>query len=102
MDYGLTFEDVCKKYESYRAQCLRTTNKKEKGCVNPLDKKAEAFKKAYIQDCPLIPYEIAKKFIYYAMLRELGDDDFFYLKKFIEDQGLATIVNNKCFNLCFK
>lgn len=102
MDYGLTFEDVCSKYESFRAQCSTTTKKNETGCVNPLDKKAEAFKKAYIQDCPIIPYDIAKNFIYYAKLRELDDHDFFYLKKFKEDQGLATIVSDKCCNLWCK
>ena len=101
MDYGVTLDDIRQKFESFRAQCA-TTHTKEKGCVTPLDKKAEAYKKAYIQDCPIIPYDLAKKFVYYAKLRGLDDSDFFYLKKFKEDSILATTVNDKCCNLWCK
>lgn len=98
VNYGLTLADVKAKYESFRAQCSTKPSKEEKGCVTPLNKKAEAYKNAYITDCPIIPYDLAKKFVYYAKLRGLEDQEFFYLRKFREDRVLATTVNDKCCN----
>lgn len=100
--YGLTLDEVRAKYESFRSKCSTKPAKQEKGCVTPLDTKANAYKKMYIKDCPIIPYDLAKKFVYYAKLRGLEDQDFFYLKKFREDQVLATTVNDKCCNIWCK
>jgi hypothetical protein len=102
VSYGLTFEDVCRRYESFRSKCSTKPTKQEKGCITPLDTKAEAYKKMYIKDCPIIPYDLAKKFVYYAKLRGLEDQDFFYLRKFREDNVLATTVNDKCCNIWCK
>ena len=102
VNYGMTLNEVRNKYESFRAQCSTKPMKQEKGCITPLNKKAEAYKRVYIKDCPIIPYDIAKKFVYYAKLRGLEDQDFFYLHKFREDSVLATTVNDKCCNIWCK
>jgi hypothetical protein len=50
VDYGDTYEELCYKYESYRARCTKT----EKGCLMPLDMKAKSYQKAAIQRAPII------------------------------------------------
>lgn len=50
VDYGDTYEELCYKYESYRAKCTKTT----KGCLMPLDMKAKSYQKADIHRAPII------------------------------------------------
>lgn len=50
VDYGDTYEELCYKYESYRAKCTKT----EKGCLMPLDMKAKSYQKADIHRAPII------------------------------------------------
>jgi hypothetical protein len=50
VNYGDTYEELCYKYESYRAKCTKT----DKGCLMPLDMKAESYKKADIRRAPII------------------------------------------------
>lgn len=80
VDYGVTYKDVVKRYESYRATCSKKSIDNPvhnvKGCVVPLNKKAESYKIAEIKDCPIIPLNIAKEFVYYAKLRKLPEKDF--------------------------
>ena len=59
VDYGDTYEELCYKYESYRARCTRTG----KGCLMPLDMKAKSYQKAKIVRAPIIDkkYAIALK-----------------------------------------
>jgi hypothetical protein len=63
--YGVTFDDIVKKYESYRAKC----DPKQEGCVMPLDLKANAFKLDKLKDCPIINLELAMLFKDYANKR---------------------------------
>ena len=51
VDYGDTYEEMCYKYESYRARC--DTNK-EKGCIMPLNLKAKSYQNADIHRAPII------------------------------------------------
>jgi hypothetical protein len=76
----LSFSDTQKKYESYRAKCSsshtkQSNNKKNEptGCIIPLNK----FLPEFIpdRDCPIIPYELAKKFIKYAKIRNISDNN---------------------------
>jgi hypothetical protein len=50
VDYGETYEELCYKYESFRARCTRT----QKGCLMPLDMKAKSYQKADIHRAPII------------------------------------------------
>jgi hypothetical protein len=74
--YETTYDDVQERYESFRAKCSKTTDQKEKGCIVPLDKKAESFKKSSIDECSIISYDIAKKFITYAIDRGFNKENF--------------------------
>jgi hypothetical protein len=62
VDYGDTYEELCYKYESYRARCA----KGGKGCIMPLDVKAKSFQKAAIQRAPIIDKKYGDAFIDYA------------------------------------
>lgn len=74
VNYGLSFEDVKKRYECYRAKCSSNANKKYKGCVVPLSKK-NAYTIAEIIDCPIILYEVASLFISLARERGLSEKE---------------------------
>lgn len=50
VSYGVTYEELCYKYESYRAKCTKTG----KGCVMPLDMKSKSYQNADIQRAPVI------------------------------------------------
>lgn len=73
IDYGVTYEDVVARYESYRAIC--GTNK-HKTCDAPVSQKSKSYKIAAIKDCPIIPLELAKKFIPYAKERGMIESEF--------------------------
>jgi hypothetical protein len=50
VDYGDTYEEICYKYNSYRAKCTKA----EKGCKMPLNMKAKSFQKADMHRAPII------------------------------------------------
>lgn len=82
VNYGVAYKDVVKKYESYRASCTKNKPiKDKKGCIMPLDDKAQSYKIASNKNCAIIPVDIAKQFIDYAKLRGLENQEF----KFIEE-----------------
>lgn len=62
VDYGVTYEELCYKYESYRAKCTKTT----KGCLMPLDMKAKSYQKADIHRAPIIDKKYATSLIQHA------------------------------------
>lgn len=78
VDYGITYEDVVDKYESFRAKCGKPS-KTAKGCIAPLDYKAFSFKKLYQFDAPIVPLETVKPFIKLAILRGLDKIYFAFL-----------------------
>jgi len=102
VSYGVTYEDICDKYESYRAKCSKKKVKKEKGCITPLDEKAESYKNAYNKNCPLIPFNISKQFKYYAKLRGLGKEEFYYLEKIKDKEDLTKLMDDKCCSMWCK
>lgn len=75
--YGITLEDFRKKYESFRAKCVK--DKLATGCNMPASDRTFAYKMAYNKDYPVIDIEIAKKFIPYAKLRGFTEDDFSFI-----------------------
>ncbi len=82
INYGITYEDVVDRYESFRAKCGKT-DPAVKGCVAPLDYKAFSFKKLYNLDAPIIELDIVKSFINLAKERGL-DERWFGLVKIAE------------------
>jgi len=50
VNYGETYQEMCYKFESYRAKCTKT----DKGCLMPLDIKAKSYQKAKIIRSPII------------------------------------------------
>ncbi len=89
VNYGVSYEDVVKRYESYRAKCDKT--KKEPGCIMPLSQKACSYKVAAVKDCPVISAELAKQFVYYGELRGVPKEDMHY----ISSSNIKDMVSNK-------
>ena len=79
--YGVTYEDIVKKYESYRAKCLKQKEYEPKGCVYPLRDKATAYIMATYKECAIIPIEFALNFYEYAKKRGLVENDFYFIDK---------------------
>jgi hypothetical protein len=94
VNYLVTFEDVKKRYESYRAVCDKH-NKEEKGCVMPLNKKALSYKISYLKDCLVIPFEITQKFINYAKDRGVNINNFELITKLKTQNDYDNFINNK-------
>lgn len=62
MDYGVTYEELCYKFESFRAKCTKTG----KGCIMPLNLKSKSYQNADIRRAPVIDTTYAKKLIPHA------------------------------------
>lgn len=76
VDYGVTYEDVVRKYESYRAKCSK--KKDAKGCTIPLNKKKDCYREARKRDCPLISHEMGKIFCKIARERGIKEKNFYF------------------------
>ena len=95
MDYGITFEDVKMRYESYRAACdHQVGNKLSSKCNMTLVKSTQPYKVANIKDCPIISIKIAKHFIKYARMRGLNEKEFWLIND-IESYKKDTATWNK-------
>lgn len=86
VDYGITYEDVVARYESFRAKCGKT-DPAVKGCVAPLDYKAFSFKKLYQLDCPIISFNKIKPFVILAQLRNIIPKYFCFYQLALEMNG---------------
>ena len=65
VDYGISYDDVVQKYESFRATCDPT----KEGCIMPINDKQKCYQNAMKKDCPLIKLSIANCFKDYAIKR---------------------------------
>lgn len=87
VDYGVEYEDMVARYESFRAKCAPGPH--VNGCVSPLDYKAYSYKKVNQKDCPIVSPEIMGPFIKLARIRKIDPklfnfhDEFIKLKKSI-------------------
>ncbi len=98
VDYGVTYEDVVNKYESFRAKCGKPS-KTSKGCVAPLDYKAFSFKKLYHKDAPIIPLSTALYFVEIANQRGLDDRYFQFLDlAIILDGDFTKLKQQPCWD----
>jgi hypothetical protein len=91
MDYGVTLEEVRKRYGSFRAKCSSDPN--IKGCVSPLDHKAFSFRNLYELDPPLITIESARRFIPLAYERKIPES---CLKFFEMAEKMDIVSLKKC------
>ena len=64
VDYGVSFEEVCYRYEAFRAKCK--TEEKSKGCVMPLNIKADSYTIASRCRTPIVNVSICMPFYNYA------------------------------------
>lgn len=86
VDYGETYEELCYKYESYRAKCTKS----EKGCIMPLSLKAKSFQKADIHRAPIIDKKYSIALIPYA--KSLGLEKY---EEFLEYYSSLTRNSDK-------
>ena len=106
IDYGITYEDVVDRYESFRAKCGKPS-KTEKGCIAPLDYKAFSFKKLYYMDAPILHIDKIKPFIELAHIRGLDEKYFVFLElAHLLDYDFGELKKQKCWmernNFCQK
>jgi len=93
LTYNLTYEDMCEKFESYRAKCMPNEN----GCNMPLNLKAESFQKSKIQHAPVITLERFHKFKKYAEVRGVKfDDRIINILKFKRNDKTWLLRDKKC------
>lgn len=94
VSYDITYEDVVKRYESFRAKCTKVKN--VKGCLNPLHKDTNPYKIAESKDCLLIPVELATKFIDYAKKRQVEVDEDSFINYYKDNkQNIDKISDEK-------
>ena len=71
INYNVSYEDIVKKYESYRAKCIPNEN----GCNMPLDLKAQSFFKSTLKHAPIIHVNQYKKIKKYGEMRGVKFDN---------------------------
>jgi len=101
VDYGVSYDDVTKRYESYKSSCnSKNVIVTEKGCDAPLDRKTISFRIENTKDCPIIPLKMAKHFIKYAKMRGLSEQEFTIINSLKDnckqDKELWNKRNNEC------
>jgi hypothetical protein len=88
VDYGISYEDVVDRYESFRARCKSEPGSTQKGCVSPLDYKAFSFRKLNSHDPPLIPVELVDKFV--AINKNAIEPEWLMFYIFAKQQNLTA------------
>lgn len=87
IDYGVDFDCIKKKYESYRAKCPEKKDKNVKGCIMPLDKKKICYKEANKKDCPIIDYKTGKIFKILADIRKISKKNYYFWNIIRKNKG---------------
>jgi len=97
VDYRVTYNDVVNRYEAYRAKCSKKIeiNIKQKGCVMPLNLKANSYSIAERKDCPVISFDTALKCIQYAKDRGLEEEHFSFINNIKITDKFNELLNNK-------
>lgn len=89
--YGMTYEELCDDYESYRAKCV----KNEKGCIMPLNMRAQSYKKAEHRRAPIINYDCARALIPHAINLGLNEfENYLNVYKHMEKNNNKWIERN--------
>lgn len=107
VDYGISYEDVVKKYDAFSTNCNKQPKdnypvENKSVCSININKKAVSFQIANLHDCPIIPYTIAKSFWNYAKKRGIDFDNFYILDSNGEiniDSPIWKKRNKECFEI---
>jgi hypothetical protein len=87
--YDISYDDVVKRYESFRASCKHNKeiikDDSIKGCDATIKKKMISYKVANSRECPIIPTKMAKHFIKYARMRGLDEKEFHIINNISND-----------------
>lgn len=107
VDYGVSYEDVTNRYNSYRASCtqseiIKLNIPKLNGCDAPIDRKTISYRVENIKDCPIIPLKMAKQFIKYAKLRNMDDSEFEIINSLTDDCKQNTELWNRRNKECYE
>lgn len=89
-EYDITYERMCKRYNSFIAKCELTREQKQ-----------EAFKNFYNKEAPILKYDVLLCFSEYAKERGIIDYDEKIKKYFYTDRNSEEweIRNNECQNI---
>lgn len=93
VEYGVSYDDIVLKYESFRAKCGPSTGNNI-GCVTPLDEKKFSYRNLYQKDCPIIPLDLADPFVRVAKIRELPEKEFDFIKMAHAKKGNLVEIKN--------
>lgn len=106
VNYGVSYDEVSARYNSYRASCNSKDIEKKKsalGCDAEINKKTISYKVENTKECPIIPIKIAKHFIKYGRLRNLEEKEFSLInqlaKKYDTDTEMWKQRNDECYNI---
>ena len=104
VDYGVSYDDVVKKYEYFKTSCnlpQLSYNSKPLSCEIPSNNLAISYKMASIKDCPIIPYKIALHFINYAKKRNLENNEYYIINDYKINKYNKDWLkrNNECCNI---
>jgi len=106
IDYGVSYNDLEKRFDAYKIPCNHTNEVNNKSCIPVnLEDNSYAFKVASIKECPIIPYKIGKQFIDYAKKRDLSNDHFYILNyedDFKQNLEIWDKRNEECGNIISK
>lgn len=95
-DYKINYSDVQTRYEAYRASCSRKTgNGQNDRCVVPLHKKLNPYVINNIKDNPIISTPLAQKFISYAKIRGVSNENLHIINIYNSQQILDKQLLNK-------
>ena len=89
VDYGVTYDDICKKYKSYIVSCTSSSKNNQGKCEKSTIPKYISFKNSNYNytDCVIIPYKIASHYVNYAKLRNFTNDDLYVINNYEKCKG---------------
>lgn len=89
VNYGVSYDDIVKKYESFRADCSTTIIQEQHNstgqCTAPENKKAASYQADSIKECPIIPVKLARNFVKYAQMRGIDAKEYIYVNRIKKD-----------------
>ena len=106
MNYDVSYSNVKKRYETYRAKCTKSIEPHHTtgsntfgsigiGCTVPLNYKALSFGEFERKDCPIVKYDTIKRFIPLGKKLGLPDRDFQFLKLVQQYNGNICMIKQK-------
>jgi len=99
LTYGVTYEEVVDRLESFRAKCI----KGKQTCAMPLNLKADSFGKAERKNAPIMDEQFFHSFKTYAKIRGIEfNDTILKLKKIKHNQQIWLDRDKYCIGLIKK